>query len=235
MDKRFLEDCLAKGMSLPQIGRLVDRDPTTVGYWVKKHGLEANGHELHAPKGKVDPVQLTRLVERDALIREMSEELGAGYSTVRYWLKQFGLETERMKRRRAAAEARRLGLKRAYLRCSEHGHTVFFLRPGGGYRCAKCNQEGVVRWRRGVKQRLIDRAGGRCAICGYDRFQGALHFHHLDPSEKEFMLSRGGVTRSFAELQAEAEKCMLLCANCHSEVEAAFTELPPLPDKVVVP
>jgi hypothetical protein len=35
-----------------------------------------------------------------------------------------------------------------------------------------------------------------------------------------------GITRSLARLRAEAAKCVLLCANCHAEVEAEGIELP---------
>ena len=49
VEKEFLEDCLAKGMSLPQIGELVGRLPGTVGYWVAKHRLVANGSEKFTP------------------------------------------------------------------------------------------------------------------------------------------------------------------------------------------
>jgi hypothetical protein len=43
MDKQFLEDCLAKGMSLDAIGEAAERHPSTVGCWMQKHGLRANG------------------------------------------------------------------------------------------------------------------------------------------------------------------------------------------------
>ena len=52
-----------------------------------------------------------------------------------------------------------------------------------------------------------------CRLCGYDRFVGALQFHHLDPESKRFSLSMRGCTRSFAELREEAAKCVLLCAQ----------------------
>lgn len=57
-------------------------------------------------------------------------------------------------------------------------------------------------------------------LCGYDRCVGALHFHHLDPREKRFQLSFAGLTRSIDAMRAEARKCVLLCSNCHAEVEA---------------
>jgi len=77
-----------------------------------------------------------------------------------------------------------------------------------------------------VKQALILEAGGGCVLCGYDRYQGALQFHHLDPSTKEFALSREGVTIAIDRSRAEAQKCVLLCANCHAEVEGGVASLP---------
>jgi 5-methylcytosine-specific restriction endonuclease McrA len=81
-------------------------------------------------------------------------------------------------------------------------------------------------WRRRAKLRLIAEAGGCCRICGYDRYSGALHFHHVDPSQKEFGLARRGFTRSIEKMRAEAAKCVLLCSNCHAEVEAGIATLP---------
>lgn len=80
--------------------------------------------------------------------------------------------------------------------------------------------------RRKVKEILIAEAGGRCAICGYDRFAGALHFHHVDPAQKEFAVSRNGATLGIETLRAEAAKCVVLCGNCHAEVEAGIAAIP---------
>ncbi len=72
-------------------------------------------------------------------------------------------------------------------------------------------------------------AGGGCAACGYDRHLGALEFHHVDPATKRFGLGNEGVTRSIAAMRSEAAKCVLLCANCHAEVEAGFITIPGQP------
>jgi hypothetical protein len=54
----------------------------------------------------------------------------------------------------------------------------------------------------------------------------ALHFHHLDPAEKRLELNARGVALSLDTLRAEARKCVLLCSNCHAEVEeGALLEL----------
>jgi hypothetical protein len=100
------------------------------------------------------------------------------------------------------------------------------VRRVGGFRCARCEADRVVAWRRKVKQILVAEAGGACLLCGYAQCPAALQFHHLDPTAKSFALSREGVTRSLARAREEAAKCALLCANCHAEVEAGFVELP---------
>jgi 5-methylcytosine-specific restriction endonuclease McrA len=86
--------------------------------------------------------------------------------------------------------------------------------------------ERVSEWRRRTKRRLIAEAGGACAICGYDHYVGALEFHHVDPGTKSFGLSTRGLTRSIDALRAELDKCILLCSNCHAEVEGGVTALP---------
>lgn len=225
MTKEELQRYLAAGLSLEAIAERIKCHPSTVSYYLKKYRLKSVGHDRHAPNGKVDPDRLRELIEGGASIHGAAEELGVSYTTVRHWVRRLGLETERMARLRKTRQATREGSNQAYLNCPRHGETWFFKSPSGPFRCRKCRAEAVSRYRRRVKERLIERAGGCCRICGYDRHPGALHFHHLDPAEKSFLLSRNGVTRSFAEVAAEADKCVLLCGNCHAEVEAGVANL----------
>ena len=113
--------------------------------------------------------------------------------------------------------------------CERHGRTRFRLEGRGYYRCMRCRQQGVSKRRRRVKQLLVEEAGGRCRLCGYDRTPAALQFHHLDRRAKSFALSHNGVTRSLAEARGEAAKCVLLCANCHAEVEAGLKDVAKAP------
>jgi hypothetical protein len=92
-------------------------------------------------------------------------------------------------------------------RCERHGVTElakYSRGPGRGYRwCCK-----------------------RCAVCGYDRCIVNLGFHHVDPKTKAFQMSmRTG--RSLAAFREEAKKCVLVCANCHGEIEAGLIQSPP--------
>jgi len=93
MDRDLLERHLKQGLSLPQIGKLVGRDASTVGYWVHKHGLVANGRDKYAPRGGLERKQLEPLVKEGLSMRRMAERLGVSISTVRHWLKRYGLKT----------------------------------------------------------------------------------------------------------------------------------------------
>ena len=130
-----------------------------------------------------------------------------------------------MARRRLLREARTTGAIAVRAPCSRHGESEFQLRnDGAGYRCMRCRSEDVATHRRGLKAVLVAEAGGCCARCGYDRCIAALHFHHVDRSTKLFAVSGRGLTRSLEFARAEAEKCILLCANCHAEVESGLEQ-----------
>lgn len=71
---------------------------------------------------------------------------------------------------------------------------------------------------RGLKRKLelISYKGGKCEMCGYNSNIAALEFHHIDPNEKEFQLDARHLSNtSLDKLKKEADKCKLLCANCH--------------------
>ena len=152
--------------------------------------------------------------------RAMAARQGVSYSTIRYWMRVHQLETPRARRLADTSAARAVGASEASGTCSVHGEVALVRRASDGFRCPRCRQEAVAKQRRRIKQILVAEAGGACQRCGYDRYVGALHFHHLDPAKKSFALGLQGVTRSLARCRAEASKCVLLCANCHAEVEA---------------
>lgn len=105
--------------------------------------------------------------------------------------------------------------------CKHHGDVVHIWRQKR-WRCRKCGSEYVTATRKKHRLLLIEEAGGKCYVCGYDRYFGALDFHHRNPSEKSFGLSGKGQTVSLDRKRKEIEKCDLLCANCHREVEGNF-------------
>jgi transcription elongation factor Elf1 len=110
--------------------------------------------------------------------------------------------------------------------CATHADTEHVLDGRGYYRCRRCRAEAVSRRRRKVKATLVAEAGGVCVVCGYSANMRALHFHHINPSEKRIEINAKGVALSLERLRAEARKCVLLCSNCHAEVEDGAASLP---------
>jgi transposase len=227
MSKEELERYLAKGLSLEQIGKRVGREKSTVSYHLKRHGLKPVNQGRGANRGGLTREILSAMVDEGLTLAEIARRVDRSVSTVRYWLKKYGYWPLPAGERRAKVRlARRQGVKKLQLECPRHGRTEFIIENSGRSRCLRCRREAVVQWRRRAKLRLVAEAGGRCILCGYDEFPGALQFHHLDPSQKSFGLAMRGLTRSIERLREEAAKCVLLCANCHAKVEWGDVVLP---------
>ena len=223
MDRETLAALLAEGRSIESIARETGRAPSTVAYWVNKHGLMSHHAARHAPKGAIEEGELRALVEQGLSIRQIAAELHRSPATIQHWLRTFGLKTQ------PSRYSLRGGPKPDQIMrdCREHGWAEF-VRTGaeGRYRCKRCNAEAVAARRRRIKEILVEEAGGACLLCGFKAYAGALQFHHRDAAEKSFSLSRQGVTRSLSAARAEAAKCVLLCANCHAMVEAGLLSVP---------
>jgi hypothetical protein len=76
-----------------------------------------------------------------------------------------------------------------------------------------------------MRRTLIEEAGGACALCGYSRCVFSLHFHHVDPTMKRFQMTIAS-GKALSTYREEAKKCVLLCSNCHGEVEAGLVLSP---------
>ena len=75
------------------------------------------------------------------------------------------------------------------------------------------------------KARAITIMGGMCSGCSSVVPDSLFEFHHWDPREKEFGISRDGLARPWEAIAAELKKCVMLCANCHRELHAGVREL----------
>src|SRR2546421_281572 len=134
MDHDQLARFLSEGLSLEQIGVLVGRHPSTVGYWVKKHGLVAAHRDRHVGRG--------------GSVRQMAESLGVSPTTVRHWLTRYGLRTAPARRRSEVRAAGRAEIAVVLMHCRQHGVTEFFLDATGRYRCGACRAAHVIKRRK---------------------------------------------------------------------------------------
>jgi hypothetical protein len=81
----------------------------------------------------------------------------------------------------------------------------------------------MTSFHRQTKQKAVEYKGGKCEKCGYDKSLAALVFHHRDPKEKDFRISEKN--RKWEQIEAELDKCDLLCSNCHHEEHERIAEI----------
>ena len=73
MEREWLAERLEAGASIEAIAREVGRDPSTVSYWVRKHGLTSSHAERHAARGPIDRELLTEIVACDLSVRDIAD------------------------------------------------------------------------------------------------------------------------------------------------------------------
>ena len=73
-------------------------------------------------------------------------------------------------------------------------------------------------FRRRRKANLVKVCGDKCNLCGYNKTIAALEFHHINPEDKEYNIAAKGTCHQLETDLKEAQKCILVCANCHREI-----------------
>lgn len=78
--------------------------------------------------------------------------------------------------------------------------------------CKQCQREYDLT-RLHKQAEFINAQKHECAKCG-ENDKTKLHFHHIDPRQKEFTI---GKMRNYPleKVQREIDKCIVLCAHCH--------------------
>lgn len=82
---------------------------------------------------------------------------------------------------------------------------------------------------------LAECCGGKCCICGYDKFVTALEYHHVKQKSftildkvQELIATSNGIRSSHAQALAnELAKCILVCANCHRAIHGKQMSISP--------
>lgn len=85
--------------------------------------------------------------------------------------------------------------------------------------CRECSSTLTVKRLQDNKAKAIEYKGGKCVICGYNKCQGSLEFHHIDMEQKDYTISNHK-GMSFDNIKLELDKCALVCRNCHGEIHA---------------
>lgn len=158
-------------------------------------------------------------------LRQISSESKKSYTSVRHWMKKYGLKPNFANFKSGYDYDARQNIdefgRRYCPRCQNYKEVKeFYSRRGtncSGW-CRQCVSKQTIERGRKLKADCVNYKGGKCQKCGYDKCQGALDFHHRDPKEKDFSLCKKYGCRKISDrIKRELDKCDLLCANCHRE------------------
>ena len=104
-------------------------------------------------------------------------------------------------------------------KCGETKPNLDFGKKGKGLQsyCKPCLYAyQIERWIK-IKKKAIAYKGGKCIVCMYNCYYGALDFHHRDPEKKDADWSKLRL-RSWDKITKELDNCDLYCNRCHSEL-----------------
>jgi len=165
MERAVLEGFLEEGLSLHAISEEVGRAPSTISYWLNRHGLEANGAARFGTKEALPEETIVRLAAAGKSVPAIAEEIGSTPDRVRRSLARLGLATRGSTNRAAAREAVANGSRYVDLVCLHHGSVRHILEGRGSYRCVVCRADQVAEHRRKVKRLRTELAGplGGCS------------------------------------------------------------------------
>jgi len=150
--------------------------------------------------------KLEAMIKKGKSTYAIAKEIGKGQTTVRYWLKKYGLST-RLNRSNPSYLCKYCGETEKGRRCK--------------CRCKKCHSKKTNERQSRNRLFAVKYKNGKCIRCGYSKCIHALDFHHRDPSEKD---AEWGTMRNWSKerLIKEIDKCDLLCCRCHREKHAGL-------------
>jgi 5-methylcytosine-specific restriction endonuclease McrA len=159
--------------------------------------------------------------------KEIAERLKVPEGRVRYFIMKYELK------RREENSTTDESLKVCPQCGVEKKRLEFYMRSSYGVKrhgswCKECVGKKSLNRNRSFKASYVRMKGGSCQACGFDRYDGALEFHHADPTTKDNIIARMTRNPSSPKLLAELEKCVLVCSNCHKMIHAKIIECPPL-------
>lgn len=165
---------------------------------------------IHSPEATIMTIQeiirdkkrLKKLIIEGKTAKELSEIYNCSKSTIHEVKNRLGYLSNKL-RPEDKTNRKALGIVGCEI-CGKSGS----LRT-----CTRCANK-IIKIAK--KKILIEKLGNKCEICGYDKYQNALDFHHIDPEYKEYAI--GEINTDFSKLLKEIDKCKLLCNRCHREL-----------------
>lgn len=164
----------------------------------------------------MEKITIEQLLDQYKSTREIANILGVSQTSICYWMKKYSLKSKYLGRVKGDTK------ECSICRIRKHKNE-FYMRSNKQIqsRCKKCHLKEsrlrLVKRQRLFKEKCVEYKGGKCEICGYSKYLGALDFHHKNSIEKDFGIGQYRKYNFSDIVKKELDKCSLLCANCHRE------------------
>jgi len=175
----------------------------------------------------MDKLILENMLNSGESLHLIAKKTQKSLSTIRYWCKKHGLKSQ-YTNFKTPSQPHNCKICGETTPSSFSGHKKSL--------CKKCYNFSlktkpsnplkyldVKKWRKNTKLKLVEGFGSKCSYCGIIDDPIIYDFHHLIPSEKEFVLT--GKIRKWDSLLREVKKCTMLCCFCHRKLHAGTIEL----------
>lgn len=161
----------------------------------------------------MEKTELEKLLSQNLDATQIAKEKNCSRNRVIYWLAKHNLKTNKQKQRDSTYSSK-------YCRkCNtvKPNSEFYSLKDNSlATYCTECHTKHYANKRLLFRKTIINKLGGKCSRCGYNKCLSALDVHHLNPQNKTIKFSNSGLTLNDKVLK-ELEECILLCANCHRE------------------
>lgn len=167
-------------------------------------------------------LDLKKMVDDNLSIRKISMITNKSHSSIRYWLKKYNLLTNHKSFKDKIHVKKIYENNVKYCPCCKifKDISTFYKKRIDDLNtyCKVCENQKTIDRMRIFKIKCVEYKGGCCNLCGYDKYIGALEFHHINSETKEYNISRSRFYTFDDKIKKELDKCELLCSNCHKEV-----------------
>lgn len=165
---------------------------------------------------------LKKLIDEGLSLNAISKKVNKSLTTIRYWVKKYDLISQHKQFKEQPKKE--IGEYKYCPSCKKQCNIEDFYqrrgKPNDSTYCKKCTSVQTLNRMQKLKKQMVDYKGGCCSICGYNKYVGALEFHHLNPKEKDFNLAHMKKYTFNDKVKNELDKCVLVCSNCHREIHA---------------
>lgn len=142
-------------------------------------------------------------------LKQMASLFDTSQTNIRYWLKKFNLKLVRGARGKKPKD---FSFPRKCA-CGELDPFKFY-----GNKTTICKQcHCKTNLLKGQENRayILNKLGGKCFNCDFNKWKTSLDVHHLDTSKKDISFSTIRYWKR-DKIDIELLNCVLLCRNCHS-------------------